>query len=106
MTSREARVAKNEVLFREVNERIRELAPANGEAEFLCECGDADCVEPIVMSLVQYEAVREEGSRFVVRPGHEVPDIENVLERVNRFTVVSKRDGTPAEIANENDPRS
>ena len=106
MTSREARVAKNEVLFREVNERIRELAPANGEAEFLCECGDAACVEPIVMSLGQYEGVRKKGSLFFVRPGHELPDIEEVVERVERFTVVSKHDGTPAEIANENDPRS
>ncbi len=104
--SREARVAKNEVLFREVNERIRELAPADGHTEFLCECGDASCVEPVTMSLAEYEAVRREGSRFFVRPGHEVPDIEAVIERAGGYTIVEKRDGVPADIAEDNDPRS
>ena len=106
MTFREARVAKNEVLFREVNERIRELAPASGESEFLCECGDAECVEPVSMSLAQYEAVRKEGARFFVRPGHEVPDVEDVIERTEGFTIVAKREGVPADIAEDNDPRS
>jgi len=104
--SREARVAKNEVLFREVNERIRELAPADGRTEFLCECGDAACVEPVTLSLGQYETVRTDGARFFVRPGHELPDIEEVVERSESFSIVVKRDGTPADIAEDNDPRS
>jgi len=104
--SREARVAKNEVLFREVNERIRELAPGDGPTEFLCECGDAGCVEPVLLSLGQYEDVRREPARFFVRPGHQVPDIEDVVEDAGGFLVVAKREGTPAEIAEENDPRS
>lgn len=103
--SREARVAKNEVLFREVNERIREVAPG-GPTEFLCECGDAGCVEPVSLSLGQYEDVRREPARFFVRPGHQVPDIEDVVEDAGGFLVVAKREGTPAEIAEENDPRS
>jgi hypothetical protein len=106
MTSREARVAKNEVLFREVNERISELAPENGGSEFLCECGDAGCVEPVTMTLSEYERVRGEGAWFFVRPGHEVPEVEDVVEQTERYTVVSKRDGTPADIAEAHDPRS
>lgn len=104
--SREARVAKNEVLFREVNERIRELAPGDGPTEFLCECGDAGCVESVSLSTGQYEEVRRDPARFFVRPGHEVPDIEDVVEEAGSFLVVAKRRGTPAEIAEENDPRS
>ena len=104
--SREARVAKNEVLFREVNERIRDLAPEDGQTEFLCECGDAACVEPVTMSLSEYEFVRREAARFFVLPGHEVPDVEDVVERRERFTIVAKREGTPAEIAEDTDPRS
>lgn len=106
MTFREARVAKNEVLFREVNERIRELAPADGQTEFLCECGDAGCVELVTLSLTQYEVVRKDGARFFVRPGHEVSDIEDVVERSDAYTIVAKRDGTPADVAEGNDPRS
>ena len=104
--SREARVAKNEVLFREVNERIRELAPGDGPTEFLCECGDAGCVESVSLSTGQYEEVRRDPARFFIRPGHEVPDIEDVVEEADGFLVVAKRQGTPAEIAEENDPRS
>jgi len=104
--SREARVAKNEVLFREVNERIRELAPGGGPTEFLCECGDAGCVEPVQLSLARYEEVRRDPARFFVRPGHQLPDIEDVVEESGGFLVVMKREGTPADIAEENDPRS
>ena len=104
--SREARVAKNEVLFREVNERIRELAPDDGPTEFLCECGDAGCVESVSLSTGQYEEVRRDPARFFIRPGHEVPDIEDVVEEADGFLVVAKRQGTPAEIAEENDPRA
>ena len=104
--SREARVAKNEVLFREVNERIRELAPGDGPTEFLCECGDAGCVESVSLSTGQYEEVRRDPARFFIRPGHEVPDIEDVVEEADGFLVVAKRQGTPAEIAEENDPRA
>ena len=104
--SREARVAKNEVLFREVNERIRELAPTDGRTEFLCECGDAACVEPVTLSLAKYETVREDGARFFVRPGHELPDIEAVIERAEGYTIVEKREGVPADIAEDNDPRT
>jgi hypothetical protein len=104
--SREARVAKNEVLFREVNERIRELARMDGATEFLCECGDAGCVEPVTLTLPEYESVRSEAARFFVRPGHEEPDIEDVVERAEEYLVVEKRVGTPADIAEENDPRT
>ena len=104
--SREARVAKNEVMFREVNERIRELAPAGGATDFLCECGDAGCVEPVGLTLSDYERVRRDSTRFFVRPGHELPDVEAVVERNDEYLVVVKREGTPADIADANDPRA
>jgi hypothetical protein len=37
---------------------------------------------------------------------HVVPDAEVVLEEHDRFVVVLKREGTPAEIAKQEDPRS
>jgi hypothetical protein len=104
--SREERVTKNEVLFREVNERIREITSPPAEAEFLCECGDAACTQPVPMSLAEYEQVRVEGRHFFVVPGHEKPDIERVVATTERFLVVEKRLGTPAEIATSTDPRT
>jgi len=33
-------------------------------------------------------------------------DVEEVVEETDRFVVVAKREGTPAEVASEEDPRS
>lgn len=106
MASRDERLAKNEVLFREVNERIRDVTEFPGETDFICECGDAECVEPVALSLAEYEAVRATASRFFVRTGHELPDIEDVVERTDRYTIVAKRNGVPGRVAAESDPRS
>ena len=42
---RKDRLARNEALFREVNERVREVGERAGldMIDFICECGDADC---------------------------------------------------------------
>ena len=106
MDSRADRIGKNEALFREVNERIREITTYDSDVEFLCECGDPGCAQPIVMSLEEYEAVRSDPKRFVVVPGHEIRDVEDVVETNERFAVVEKRPGIPTELAVETDPRS
>ena len=64
MDAREQRLAQNEALFREVNERIEAAAHTLGphvEYEFLCECANADCTFPIALTLETYEAVRADG---------------------------------------------
>jgi hypothetical protein len=110
--AREERLAGNEALFREVNERVAEVAThfieveSAGEAvEFTCECGRTDCAEPIAMTLAEYEAIRAVETRFVIAPGHEQPEIENVVERHPNYFVVEKRDEDAQEIAHETDPR-
>jgi hypothetical protein len=106
MSSRERRVGRNEALFREVNERIREVTTYGGEVEVLCECGDAGCATPITMRLEEYEALRRRATRFAIVPGHESPDLERVVEQNDRFAVVEKAPGADAEIAVETDPRA
>ncbi|HSK17000.1 MAG TPA: hypothetical protein VK915_12650 [Gaiellaceae bacterium] len=106
---REERVARNETLFREVNERIKQvnapLATAE-EADFLCECGDQECTEPISLTVAEYEAVRREATHFAVSPGHVFPEIEVVVTETERYTVVAKVDPDAAEAAEARDPRS
>jgi hypothetical protein len=109
MGSREERVAKNEALFREVNERIKRLNPhldAHDQADFICECGDAECTHPVSLTLTEYEEVRRRGTHFAVLPGHVVPDLERVVARYPRFAVVEKTDARAAGIAVSEDPRS
>ena len=110
MDPRQERVAKNETLFREVNERVEEVAVGLTGADsqligFICECGRDDCAEPLELRHEQYESVRENPLRFLIVPGHEQADVERVVERQARFLVVEKL-GEGAQIAVEQDPRS
>jgi hypothetical protein len=106
MTSREDRIAKNEVIFREVNERVREVVPSeNGGIDFLCECGDEDCVEQLSLTREEYERVRSDPVQFFVKPGHEIPDVEEVTEESDRFLLVRKH-VEEQEIARRADPRA
>ncbi|HXV56389.1 MAG TPA: hypothetical protein VD704_00840 [Gaiellaceae bacterium] len=109
MPGREERVARNESLFREVNERIREVSeglPRVEETEFLCECGDRACTEPIRLTLPEYEQIRSESRLFAVVPGHVEPTVETVVRETDRFAVVRKTEPEAAEIVDATDPRS
>ena len=108
MDSRQQRAAKNEALFRQVNERIEEVNDElgeRGESDFLCECGDDDCTAPIRLTLAEYEAVRSIPTHFAIAKGHEVIDVEKVINETDRFTVVEKLAGEAGRIAVETDPR-
>ena len=111
-SARDEQRARNEALFREVNERIEVLSTdladeSEQEASFevLCECGRDDCTVLIEMTRAEYESVRSDPRRFIVVPGHEHTDIERVVERGSAFLVVEKLEHA-AEIAVEEDPRS
>jgi hypothetical protein len=105
MDTRAERVGKNEAVFREVNERINDVTREDA-AEYLCECGNAACAETIQMTVAEYERVRADPTHFAVLPGHEIPDVEDVVGRNEGFLVVRKVAGAAAALATELDPRS
>jgi hypothetical protein len=103
------RLGQNEVLFREVNERLRELGEGfslvSDAPAFVCECVNSSCTEQIRMSLETYEQIRAEPIRFFVIKGHEEPDYERIVEEHEQFVVVEKLPGGPAGMAIRDDPR-
>jgi hypothetical protein len=83
------RVARNHVLFREVNERVRELLDESaGSAEFICECLSEDCIETLMLSVAEYERIRAHPNLFLVCSGHEVPTVERVVEETDGYKIV------------------
>lgn len=105
--AREERLARNEVLFRSVNEAIEQQALEFGgldEYEFICECARSGCFDRIQLTLRQYEHVRAEGTRFFVVPGHQDIAVELVVETESRFVIVEK-DGHAGVVADLADPR-
>jgi hypothetical protein len=76
-----------------VNDRIEELAASFDLRDgftILCECGSGRCSEPIALSKDDYEQLRRVPTHFAVLPGHEIPDVEQVVERHDGFLVVEK----------------
>lgn len=102
------KLARNQVAFREVNERIAEL---NGswrgteKSVFICECSNQACADPIEIAPAEYERVRAHGARFVVAPGHQFAEVERVVEQSDGFLVVEKV-GLAAGVAQDSDPRN
>jgi hypothetical protein len=108
MSEREARIARNEAFSREINEGIEDARPSTpGDyLRMVCECGRPDCSSLIAISIQEYEAVRADPRSFVVHHSHVTHDVEDAVRTTERFVVVRKREGTPATIAEEEDPRS
>jgi hypothetical protein len=97
MELRDQRLAKNEALLREVNDRIHEVGerlhvlPDDELLDFRCECGRPACETVLSMTPSEYEHVRADNDRFAVLPGHEEEHIERVVERTDRYVVVDKK---------------
>jgi hypothetical protein len=106
-----ARVARNQDLFRNVNERVKDVNEAFGDllplTDWLCECADTACAERIALTLDEYEALRAEPTQFAVAPSesHVFFEVENVVDQTERYWVVDKI-GTAARVAADGDPRS
>ena len=107
--ARADRAARNEALFRRVNERLEEVneafAPFTEHGEFICECADAACAERIELTLSAYEAVRRVPTQFVVKPEHVLPTDERVVEEHADYLVVEKV-GQAGERARKLDERT
>jgi hypothetical protein len=111
MDERERRIGQNEALFRQVNERLRDLNEAFGAVtnriELICECADRSCAERISLSLAEYENLRSTADWFIVARGHAVPtDIEEVIRTGDGWEIIRKRAGGPAKLAKATNPRS
>ena len=107
--ARAERLARNESRFREINERVEhDLEPIVERQDelipFVCECGRPTCSQALELSLGEYEAVRSDATRFVVVDGHQIDDVEDVVERHDRYLVIQKHPETWA-IVEQTDPR-
>ena len=98
------RIARNEAIFREVNERVADVMDSDARmTNFLCECGNLDCVEEISLTDVEYTRLRSNPATFAVVPGHALEDVEEIVEKTDRFEIVEKHPHEAA-IAEATDP--
>jgi hypothetical protein len=102
---RAIKAARNQALCREVNERIEAATRGTGDLELLCECANLECTETLIISGADYERIRSSPVRFPVKPGHDFPEWEDVVEENTDYVIVQKH-GKAAEVADHLDPRS
>lgn len=107
-TPREERLVNNEALFRTANERMAAWEEQHTEEpaeRYFCECADPACRQKVMLHREEYEAVRSHSRRFFVVSGHEIPDIETVIDEHDGWVVVEKNPEV-TETAVATDPRS
>jgi hypothetical protein len=102
---RNERIAKNETVMRAANREIQHAEEevgngSEGRFDVLCECGREDCDGMLTLTIAEYEEIHRQHDRFVVLPGHNTPDIENVVEERDNYLVVDKF-GEAEEIAED-----
>jgi hypothetical protein len=88
----EIRAARNQALFRAVNEEFRNARRASNPSRLTiaCECADVDCVETIDVDVGRYAEIRRNATHFLVLPGHVYSEVEHVIAEDAHFVVVEK----------------
>lgn len=97
------KLGRNEAIFRTTNDRLESLnesfAAVTETMTLVCECADLGCTEQIIVSVEEYRDLRSDPTLFAIKPDHVYPDVETVVSRNDRFWVIKKRPGGPAELA-------
>ena len=104
---KQRRAGANEAAIRDVNEGIeRGQWPGDEDTPvgFRCECARLGCNRLVELTVYEYEEIRSHPRRFVILPGHEVPDVETVVAARPGYLIVEKRDQAGA-VAEQADPR-
>ena len=94
------RVALREINGRRVNEAIARGRRSGEAPTFVCECGRIGCNTTLTLSLEDYESARTGFDRFVLVSGHELEDLETIVEHGDGYVIVVK-EGEAAEMARE-----
>ena len=109
MNERKQRIGENEAIFRSVNEEVSKLnvtfTAATNTMRIVCECGVQSCT--VHIEIARRVPSRARGPDPVrLRPGHDLPEAETVIEKTGGYWLVQKDEGLPAALAIATDERS
>jgi hypothetical protein len=77
-------------IFRDVNQRIARISRVQEEtaSNFLCECGQEDCISMIRLELADYDEIRRTSRFFIAASGHAVKGVDRLVEVRHGFDVI------------------
>ncbi|MDX6549270.1 MAG: hypothetical protein QOG33_2820 [Gaiellales bacterium] len=92
---RKQRIVKNEEEFRDYNNRRMQAEPIDSTDDdelipFVCECGDSDCIEALMITAATFTEAHSAPNLFVVKPGHLYPDVERLVSEGETYAIVEK----------------
>ncbi len=107
LSSAEKKQIENEMIFRRTNEKVGTdldeldtmykkdgdddlVRNENMSLTYKCECSDENCVERIPMELTMYQDIHTNRKMFIIKPGHQVKNIERVIDKNVDYYVVKK----------------
>jgi anti-sigma B factor antagonist len=93
--TRKQRIVKNEQAFRDYNDRRMQAEPVDASDDeetipFVCECGDTDCIEALMITAAEFSEAHSAPNRFLVKPGHVYPDVEHVVGSYEAYAIIEK----------------
>jgi anti-anti-sigma factor len=94
-STRKQRIVKNEETFRDYNNRRMQAEPVDSTDDeelipFVCECGDGDCIEALMITAATFTEAHSAPNLFVVKPGHVYPDVERLVTEGETYAIVEK----------------
>ena len=93
LEARQVRLAKNQALFRAVNDQIDYMAQEQSTVvplNFLCECADEDCHGRVEVDVTDWEDVASQHNLFLMEAGHQRSEDEEVVGQVGEYEVARK----------------
>ena len=91
---------ENEELMEELNRRMErmleeireddESTDADEPIAFLCECSHLDCRERVHLEPSVFDRIHKDPEVFILVPGHEIPDVERIVDQMGDFLIVRK----------------
>jgi hypothetical protein len=89
------RRARNQLLFRAVNEQIVNLTERFqaelSDLDLVCECADPSCTGTIRLGLEDFGRIDQVQEAFLVLRGHEDLQVEDVVDSRDGYVIVRKR---------------
>jgi ANTAR domain-containing protein len=94
-TPREERIVQTEEFFRQINDLMARNGRRDGQV-YICECANPYCNVTMDVTDEDITTLHSMPGYYLILPGHEIPDVEQVVQKTATYTIVTK-DGTAGE---------
>jgi hypothetical protein len=86
---RHERIVQAEEFFRQINDVVAHNG-ARADERYMCECANPYCNEILDVTGDDITVLHSKPDCYVILPGHEIPDVEQVVHSTTAYTLVAK----------------